>query len=794
MRLAARRSWSAALGAVLALAGALPGPPAGAATLILRDGRVLRGKVAPIQGVAEQSGNAPPGGSILLIDDGLRRYFICKRDVLEVQEADDRQRQERYVIPQTVPQSGNRIAAAGPIERIEPFDDYGRRILTMQMGSGKRVDLIQGITEITPVWTKVESLRSYILEQYIATSSIPRDTLSKIFKRYTDATQLDQRLKVVRLYLQSERYQDARDELAEVLRDFPDQQDQLAAPLVEIQQLSARRLLDEAKVRADAGQHMLAYSMLDNFPTENVAGEILQEVRERLEQYEAVQRDGEEVLARLEQHRDAVADERVRARLEAPLAEIAAELNVNTLPRMATYRRLWDDEDSTPEVKLSLAISGWLQGSDNAEPNLSVSLSVYELRDLVRRYLNEPGKLNREQLLDDIRSQEGADLGRLSRVLAHMRPALDTEPQETPGFFELRVPGLEEGEEFTYFVQLPPEYDPLRRYPTIVTLHAGRTTPQHQIAWWAGDADESGTPRGHAARNGYIVVAPAWAAEHQRDFRFEAREHAAVLHSLRDACRRFAIDTDRVFLTGHSMGGVAAWDIALAHPDLWAGVIPIVAHSNKFFPRYWKNARRLPWYFVCGELDGTSEGTQMLTNAVDFDRYLKTPGFRGTTIAEFKGRGHEHFSDEILNLFDWMGRQRREFFPADFEAVTLRAWDDFFWWVELSGLPDTPDIDPDNGALPRGVKDLTVTAKSTANNGLNITAGKADVTVWLSPELLNFDEESEIKLNGKKLGSGRFIEPDVAVLLEDVRTRGDRQHPFWAKVESPAAGRVARDN
>ena len=34
-------------------------------------------------------------------------------------------------------------------------------------------------------------------------------------------------------------------------------------------------------------------------------------------------------------------------------------------------------------------------------------------------------------------------------------------------------------------------------------------------------------------------------------------------------------------------------------------------------------------------------------------------------------------------------------------------------------------------------------------------------------------------------GGGRFVEPDIAVLLEDVRTRGDRQHPFWAKIETP---------
>jgi hypothetical protein len=28
------------------------------------------------------------------------------------------------------------------------------------------------------------------------------------------------------------------------------------------------------------------------------------------------------------------------------------------------------------------------------------------------------------------------------------------------------------------------------------------------------------------------------------------------------------------------------------------------------------------------------------------------------------------------------------------------------------------------------------------------------------------------------------VVPNIETLLEDVRTRGDRQHPFWAKVEN----------
>lgn len=39
-----------------------------------------------------------------------------------------------------------------------------------------------------------------------------------------------------------------------------------------------------------------------------------------------------------------------------------------------------------------------------------------------------------------------------------------------------------------------------------------------------------------------------------------------------------------------------------------------------------------------------------------------------------------------------------------------------------------------------------------------------------------------VLLNNRPLNKGG-VRPDLKVLLEDVRTRGDRLHPFWAKVE-----------
>ena len=131
----------------------------------------------------------------------------------------------------------------------------------------------------------------------------------------------------------------------------------------------------------------------------------------------------------------------------------------------------------------------------------------------VRRYLAEPVKANRDQILLDLESQEGATPDLLARLLAHMRPPLPApDPdKERPGFFELEVEAVAGEPPVAYSVQLPPEYDPYRRYPTVLTLRGAATTPERQIEWWAGPWSATGLRLGQASRHGYIVVAPAWA-------------------------------------------------------------------------------------------------------------------------------------------------------------------------------------------------------------------------------------------------------------------------------------------
>ena len=65
-----------------------------------------------------------------------------------------------------------------------------------------------------------------------------------------------------------------------------------------------------------------------------------------------------------------------------------------------------------------------------------------------------------------------------------------------------------------------------------------------------------------AARRGYILIAPEYSEPGKpAEYRYTTSEHAAVELALRDARKRYAIDSDRVFAAGQLVGGNMAWDL-----------------------------------------------------------------------------------------------------------------------------------------------------------------------------------------------------------------------------------------
>lgn len=748
----------------------------------LKNGLQIEGRMGKIASIGERPDRVKGSSGvtkIVLFDDDLRRVFVSSNQVASIAESEPAT-VERIRIRQRVAQGPQSIGGVGPIIRITPFDEWGRRIFTMNTARGA-TDVVQGITLVTPTYCKVEGLlggkTSYKWSSRIRTSSIPRETLSKILMRQIDSKNPDDRLRIVRLYIQAERDRDAHLELAGIIEDFPELKD-MGRLVRELRQSHARRLIKEIRVRKQAGQFGLALNMARNFPVKGVADETLLTVQELIGEFAESHEYGKKALALFDELLEQIDDEKLAMRIAPVREEIGKEIGYDTLNRFASFIRLGEDDRKSAQQKLALAISGWLLGDASATENLAVALDVYTVRNLIRSYLQVVRVHERAEILEKMQGLEGSSPAYLAKIVAHMKPPVETQAEAiSPGLYKLTTPGLTGEPDFEYYIQLPPEYNPYRRYPCIMTLNGAGSSPTHQIDWWAGEYNENIKSRtGQATRRGYVVIAPVWRKDHQKRYGYSAREHAAVLHSLRDACRRFSIDTDRVFLAGHSMGGDAAWDIGLAHPDLWAGVIPIVATADKYVSRYFENARHaFPMYFVGGEMDGD----RMERNKMDLNRYLQYAGF-DAVVVDYIGRGHEHFHDEIQELFRWMDLQERQFAVKEFKAVSMRPWDNFFWWVELDEFPDATQVLPLE--WPKRAKEAETVASVQENNGLSIRTAAKRVTVWLSPEFIDLDKR--VRVTGTGIRAKAYdIQPNGETLLEDVRTRGDRQHPFWAKLE-----------
>lgn len=770
-------------------------PQARAQKLLLKDGRVLTGKLDQVAGVAESpERQAPQPGEIptrpiLIVDDELRRTFVPKFQVQEILEAVPEQL-VRIKPWQQAATAGGKLLSVGPALRIEPFDEYGRRTYEMVTPQGP-LAIVQGMTEITPRYVKVEALYgrlpNIVWDSRLATGSIPAETLSAIFRQVIDQSDPEARLQIVRFYVQARRFHEAQRELERLIADFPEKE-ALRNEIKLLRRAGAERVIEEIQLRKAAGQHQLTAYLLENFPAAEVSGVKLQEVRELASAYESESRRIDRIAAELRRIVEGIEDPDSRG-IAAPVAdEVIAGLTHNNVERLVPFVQLLDDPGMTNEEKAALAVTGWIMGPEEAVPDLTLAVELVKVRDLVYRYLREPVANQRQALLASLSSYEAARVDRLAKLVARMIPPWHDPKYVDPaqaGDFVIGAPGLTEDGDFRYHVQLPPEYDPTRRYPLILTLNGQYNDPTDELEFWAGRrvAGEDGVapPRtGQSMRHGYIVMAPLWLKPQQLAYEYSGREHVAVLTCLRDAMRRFSVDSDRVFLAGHDIGGDAAWDLGQAHPDLWAGVVPIVASSGTTYVRhYWENATHVPFYFVAGELDGA----RMAENASVLDKYLRRRF--DVTVVEFLGRGHEPFSDELPGLFDWMSRKRRGPPPEEFECDALRPWDNYFWWVECRDYPEDLMVFPSEWEIrkPRPVK---VTGKRIGDARVMVRVPSKAATVWLSPDIVDFDKPLRVEVNGRRATAAReAITPTADVLLEDVRSRGDRQRPFWARVDWP---------
>ena len=132
--------------------------------------------------------------------------------------------------------------------------------------------------------------------------------------------------------------------------------------------------------------------------------------------------------------------------------------------------------------------------------------------------------------------------------------------------------GTDKGVTLPYRLFIPDNYSPSQKYPLVLALHGegGRgtdNTSQMQgimAAVWADPVNQADYPC-------FVVVPQCPFNEVWGD----APIAGAVIDLVDSLIREFTIDTNRLYITGHSMGGFGTWDMITLFPNRFAAAIPM---------------------------------------------------------------------------------------------------------------------------------------------------------------------------------------------------------------------------
>ena len=739
-----------------------------AGEITLKDGTVLRGSV---QTPVILRGDKEPSIGFIMVDDGLRKVYFYKELIQTFNQAPPLTSFKPFKVNQRL--NPNRNLVVGHvinIVSISPFDELGQRKFIAKDANGEKT-ILQGITEINPDFIRVQALR-YDWDSRISTQTVPAPTIDSILRKTIDSKNVDDRLKLARFFLATEWFVQAGNELKAIEQEFPEfNKEELHEASKLLEEAKARRRLNELKLWRTAGMHNDVFKLLREFNLNGAAGEVLVEVRDLTKDYESLDERMKQARSDIEKLNGEVKDAALRAKLTPALDEISSNLHhVEAFRRLDTFLSLVAKADLAPEEKLAAAISGWVAGNAFAEPNADRAMTLWDGRGKILEYVSEPNDARRQRLLAELKAQEAISVDLAAHVIENLVPWVNTDIADPAKPTKISIQGIGD-RAIDYWVQLPPGYSPYHQYPVIVTLHGRGRSPAEQLGWW------SEPPSFQAGRHGYIVIAPDYTGgDPKKEYEYDAAAHDVVLYSLIDARRRFSVDSDRVFLSGHSTGGEAAWDIGLAHPDLFAGVIPICGAPQKFSEFYWQNGAHAPFYIIDGEKDGTNPDQSTKVMQRMMRKYFNV------VYVEFKGRGHENFSDEILRLFDWMKEKTRRKFPLEFTCRTARATDNEFYFVSVDDFAPGMLMDP-HAFDPKKMKPGQIEGKINGiANSIQLTiSGAKKADLWISPGMVDLTQPVIVRVNSQKLNP-KMVTLDLEALLEDFRMRADRQKLFYAKM------------
>ena len=222
----------------------------------------------------------------------------------------------------------------------------------------------------------------------------------------------------------------------------------------------------------------------------------------------------------------------------------------------------------------------------------------------------------------------------------------------------------EKGDTLNYRM-LFPDADPLRKYPLVIFLHGSGergNDNEAQLKWGVMNFATDQNMTLHPA----IVIAPqcpeqmSWSnvkrGKDNDDIALQSepsKPMALVIGLIRQLIKTMPVDTNRIYITGLSMGGLGTYDAIERYPDLFAAAVPVCGGGDTSLAA---SIAHIPIWIFHGAEDPAVKPVYDLHMLEALTHAGAHPGF-----TEYPETGHfswiAAYSDPVM--MEWLFRQHK---------------------------------------------------------------------------------------------------------------------------------------
>jgi len=226
-----------------------------------------------------------------------------------------------------------------------------------------------------------------------------------------------------------------------------------------------------------------------------------------------------------------------------------------------------------------------------------------------------------------------------------------------------------------YRLYVPASYDARRPVPLVIALH-GTSGDEGTLFEKYGQS-----PQRAAERFGVLVLCPFGRGKTE----YRGIGEVDLFCVLDEVRKRYVIDEDRIYVTGHSMGGTGSVYMILHHPDLFAAAAPLAAAYS--YPWLARNAYRTPMLWIAGAEDAEYYHRG---GAVGLERMRKFGA--PVKLEVLPGGDHAAPAKDFERVFAWLLQYKRDPHPTEYFFEVDTPLHGRSYWTDVEALSKAGQI------------------------------------------------------------------------------------------------------